>query len=74
MNPSIYLLIIIVIVLFIKINALPRYRYRRQINPIEGIDQRMQRQNNPSGSIVGTYYYGVYNFQFDNISIRFIYM
>jgi hypothetical protein len=59
-------LLVILIVLFETINTLPHYRHRRQINPAgnnnPSYDPRAIRENHPSGSIEGTYYYGVYHF------------
>jgi hypothetical protein len=41
-------------------------RYRRQLNPSKNKVFPFQKQsswsNDPSGSIVGTYYYGVYDY------------
>jgi hypothetical protein len=60
-------LLCFILICFGTINALPRYRYRRQVNlpqnngPFnEGISARY-----PAGSIVGSYYYGEYNFHID---------
>ncbi len=65
-----YMYLFCLIVIFVGIiNALPYHRFRRQINaPInDGFSSERQsgRQNIPSGSIVGTYYYGEYNFHRD---------
>jgi hypothetical protein len=53
-----------IVIFFGTINALPRYRYRRQVNlPQNNVpsDERISARY-PTGSIMGTYYYGDYNF------------
>jgi hypothetical protein len=55
-------LLLLLVVFLGTINTLPHYRYRRQINSPQNDDpsfkERSARLSNPSGSIVGTYYYG----------------
>jgi hypothetical protein len=58
---NIYLLCFIVL-FFGTINALPVYRYRRQINSPKNSDPYDRPSARISGSIVGTYYYGEYKF------------
>jgi hypothetical protein len=58
---NVYLLCFIVL-FFGTINALPVYRYRRQINSPKNSDPYDQPSARISGSIVGTYYYGEYKF------------
>jgi len=65
MISNIYLVCFIV-VFFEIISALPYHRYRRQINSPRNdgsfYGERLVLPKVPSGSIVGTYYYGEYNF------------